>query len=509
MTPSIRRFIFSSILALVIPLIMLYYSYVPQVLAAAYEVHPARFLTYMLSAVFLFAMSETFVLKRISGYIHMSKSLSLYFAVLSFILFVFGTYLQSTTVQLAGMIATFVFTLGYLAGRGVSVLALPSFLFILLPSPTLVPAENVLSLLYLVLSIPLGYFSLRARHEQISDCDYCETYRRDGRNFCLYCGKLLNEVPYLFPSKKAAGILVMSLVLLGSFQVSLHVYTHVDGYPAVDVINLGSIKYLAPIPSELGVTFSFPQKINGTTGTVYVYNLTYGNILKQKAYFSTAKTAGAAQSQILIYTAARPLSTKPSSLVSNSLYTWNVSTIQFKGIMTYFPVKIMEGQNISDGFAAILVGEDTQSFVQEDGTSIRSLISAIYASSSISPFTNLLVSLYSSYLLKSASVVEAVFFVFLLLFFTCVARSLDLKNRRVFDGTLGLHLDEFILLAHMRKGSRKKSGRELMGIARELNPDMTWQRLTMLINRLKWLNVIEEEVSVTRDEPRLAWRFNV
>jgi hypothetical protein len=485
---------------------MIYYSEAFKLIYLSYYAHPYMFLGYLASVVLLFSFSEFYLLKRYFGYLYLSSSLHLYIAFLSFIIFAAGTYLQSASVQMAGAVLTFLVAVGYLGGKGASLLSLPSLVFILLTVSSVPEIE--LTLLFLTVSGLIGYFSFKVKREDTRDCEFCPQYREDGRNFCLYCGRLLNQIPFLIPSKKAVVLLFTMLLLLGSFQINIYVYGQENGYPIVKEMNLGYTKTLDPIPSLPGISISSPHVVNNGIGNVYVYNLTYGNILTQKAYFALAKTQGMAQSQLLVLSAAKPISSKqPQS--SYSQYSWNVSNTPYLGYMVSYPVRVTNGQNVTNEFAAVLVGEDAQTFVQEDGTSLRTIVSSLDTFSSSQRSAGLLVDMYSTIIVKWSGIIEAVIMIALMLVFTSYVRTLDLRNKRVFDGILGLDIKEFRLLSLLLERSKSVSGTELMQKVKRYANETSWQQLVVFIERLKWLNIAEEKVSVIQGEPRLVWRFKL
>jgi len=508
LNPVTKRLLFSLILSLPIALIMLYYSYVPALLYFSYSVHPYRFLAYTASIALLFSFLEFYLLRRFSGCLYLSSPIRLYFSFLTFIIFVAGTYLQSGLLQMVGAVLTFLLAVGYIGGRGALLLSSPSLTFVLLALSYATELELPLTLLLLLVSSLLGYVSLRVKKVELNDCELCPQYRKEGRNFCLYCGKLLDHIPFLLPSKRALVLLLVMLVLLGSFQVSVYAYQQENGYPVVKMMNLAYTKTLAPIPSLPGISISNPKVENLAIGNVYIYNMTYGNILSQKAYLVLANTQGIAQSELLTLTSAKPIGSKTSTSTYPQ-YAWNVSNTPYLGYMTSYPVKVINGQNITANFAAILVGEDAQTFLQEDGTSLRIIVSSLNAFSSSQRSTSLFTDIYSTFIVKWLGIIEAVLIIALMLAFTSYVRTLDSKNRRVFDGTLALSLKDFRLLSLLIDKCKSNSGMELMRKAKLYSNDLSWQKIASFIDRLRWLNIVEERISVLQGEPRLVWRFKV
>lgn len=506
MNPGTKRLLFSSLLSLPVALIMLYYSYVPELLYFSYSVHPYRFLAYTASIALLFSFFELYLLRRYLGYLYLTSPFRLYFAFLTFLIFVAGTYLQSELLQMAGAVLTFLAVVGYFGGRGAMLFASPSLSFILLALSYLTGLELPLTILLFLASGLIGYVSLRVKKVEMKDCEFCPQYRKEGRNFCLYCGKLLNHIPFLFPSKRALVLLLAMLVLLGSFQVSIFAYEQENGYPVLKMLNLANTKTLAPIPSLPGISISNPKVENLATGNVYIYNMTYGNILTQKAYLSLASTQGIAQSQLLILTSAKPFGSKTSVY---SQYAWNVSNIPYIGYMVSYPVKVVNGQNITSGFIAILVGEDAQTFQQEDGTSLRLIVSSLNSFGASQHSTSLLTDIYSTFIAKWSGIIESVLIIAVMLAFTSFARTLDSRNKRVFDNTLGLNFKDFTLLSLLVDEGKINSGMELMQKATLYSNDLNWQKIAGFIDRLKWLDIVEERISVLKGEPILVWRFKV
>lgn len=489
-----------------LPFILLMYSDISYSLLAHYS-DAALFSLSLLSIAFLFIACEILIARRFSAYAYIEKSLSSYYLFFPVTLYLFGTYIGNGIVQFVSIILTFLLVVAIIAGIGCALIASPALLFLLYPLFAMTGLAFPLSLIFFSFSGLLVYLSSKIKRIEAERCEYCSSYEREGRNFCLYCGRLLNEPPFIFPYRKIVGMLVISLLFLAAFQVNVFVYANSEGSVEVKMINLGTVKNISPFPVSAGFSISAPVIVNDVNGTIYIYNMSYDNVLNQKVYLTFAGDPASGLSNLITFTSARIFyASEPGP--ANELYAWNESGVRFLGLSTYFPVYLMQGNKISFEYASLLVGEDSITFSQEGGETISNFINRLNTfNSNLLAYSFVLV-IYSN-LVYWSGIIEAAILVAVMLILAYLARSIDYKKRRIFDNSLALSSSEFNLLVRLRDGKKEKIGQELLQSAASNPSKVSWREILAFLEKLRYLGLVDERIKVISGRAKLVWRFRV
>lgn len=426
--------------------------------------------------------------------------------VVGFFVYLWGSYLGSFVLHWVSFPLVYLGLCGYLAGGRATVFLVPSVaLFTLIVFPAWASQfAPLVGYVMLATLCGVGLVLARFRVARQAECTECQAYLRQGKKFCLRCGRLNGSVQLPLEATKLAKILVGSVLILLVFTLNVPLLTMGSSGLSLTTYSLTGVKERTPVPSASGWTASQVSLTANESG-----------------YVSTYRMSGKGQLNVTVSISPSPYVSSDRALVGMSNPTRNGSVEIFPGASA--TVVLSEGNQSSEGllwgtqitylsegkivhdFATVLVSGSAFSYSSGSGGFLtvsssvgRALTPAGGLPGIVTPVLSSLLP-YDGYLLAGLGSC-------ILMGVASVARSMDRRDARKLDGSLELGNSEFELLTSIAGLGARCTGADLLARNGEAGD---WPSLDALLNRFLRLGLMEPQVFAREGFPQLLWTCRV